>query len=114
MVYPSRIRYKESHPTISVCVGKDLKALIDAHRGVKSYADFVRDLIQEFEGAVSEVAELSAGRYIFQYPCSICGKDIALMPNGPERERVLQFLKSCGWAHKDCVDAKRAGSGAGK
>ena len=53
----SYFRYREQNPTVSFCLDRELKELIDKDRGEKSYGEYVKELIQH---GLSEVKRLSS------------------------------------------------------
>ena len=46
--------------------------------------------------------ELAKNRFQILYSCAICGRDIALKPDGDETKSAVEHLKSEGWRHTNC------------
>ena len=45
------------------------------------------------------------------YPCSVCGREIIMLPDGPDHRAMKDMMKERGWAHGDCV--KKGGAKRG-
>ncbi len=45
--------------------------------------------------------------YKIVYPCSICGKEIVMMPNNPDHVAMKTMLAKGGWAHTACHNARK-------
>ena len=46
--------------------------------------------------------------YQVRYPCSKCGGDLILKPDGKDTEAAIEFLKSQGWGHSQCIENKKS------
>jgi len=113
---PSRVRYEQSHPTVSCRLSKDeydlLKRCLDNLGGV-SFADFVKDSLKILQLKVPETREIKekarrAGydqgkkEHQIWYYCNICKKRIDVAPNSESHKAVISFMQEHGWGHTSC------------
>jgi hypothetical protein len=51
-----------------------------------------------------------SAREAFQikYPCSKCGGDLILRPGIKDTESAIEFLKSQGWGHSQCIESSKS------
>lgn len=113
---PARIRYEQSHPTVSYRLSKDeydlLKQRLEDLGGV-SFADFVKDslgLLQLKMPDIEEIKDEVRGEgynqavedYEIWYYCAVCGKRIDIDPNSNEHKAIIGYLKEQGWGHASC------------
>ncbi len=111
---PARIRYEQSHPTVSCRLDKDthdlLKQRLEDLGGV-SFADFVKDslgLLQLKMPDVEAIKETAWGEgydqaeeeYRIWYFCSVCQEPIYMSPNGNDHKAMIGYMK--GWKHGNC------------
>jgi len=109
---PARIRYEQSHPTVSCRLDKDTHDLLNQRLqdlGGVSFADFVKDslgLLQLKMPDVEEIKEIAWGEGYDQaqiwYYCAVCGKRIDMSPNGNDHKAMIGFMKEHGWGHASC------------
>ena len=111
---PSRIRYEQSHPTISCRLDKqtyDLlqKRLDDADL---SFAQFVKsqlgilelewpDLEEIDRKAYQEGLAEATNKYRIQIKCQRCGEPITVMPHSQMHETIKDHLEGL-WHHTNC------------
>jgi hypothetical protein len=109
---PARVRYEQSHPTVSCRLSKDeydlLKQRLEDLGGV-SFADFVRDSLGLLELKMPDVEEIrgkvydqAKKDYQIWYYCSVCGKRIDMSPNDDDHKAMIGYMKEHGWGHKSC------------
>ena len=112
---PSRVRYEQSHPTVSCRLDKDEYDLLKQRLedlGV-SFAAFVKDslgLLQLKMPDIEEIKETASGEsydqameeYQIWYYCAVCRKRIDMSPNGNDHKAMIGFMKEGGWAHASC------------
>jgi hypothetical protein len=118
---PARIRYEQSHPTISCRLDKDthdlLKQRLEDLGGV-SFADFVKDSlgllqlkipdIEEVkETAWSEAYEQAGKDNQIWYYCAECGKRINVEPNSDSHKAIIDYMKEHRWGHSSCHGGAR-------
>lgn len=118
---PSRVKYEESHPTVSCRVSREtydrlqemkekegksfadilkiglgilaLKAKKDEKAYSRGYRDGYREAEREFKVA---------------YACSVCGKTITLNSEG-EKEAASGYMEEHGWGHAECHRKRQQG-----
>jgi len=115
---PARIRYEQSHPTVSCRLSRDeydlLKQRLEDLGGV-SFADFVKDalgLLQLKIPDTEEIQERAWGEgydqaekeYQIWYFCALCRKRIDIDPNSESHKAMIGYMKEHGWGHASCVD----------
>ena len=113
---PARIRYEQSHPTVSCRLDKDTYALLKQRLedlGGVSFADFVKDSLgllqlkipdtEEIkERAWDEGYEQAEKDWQIWYFCSICGKRMEMSPNDDDHKAMISYMREKGWTHKSC------------
>jgi len=113
---PARIRYEQSHPTVSFRLSKDicdlLKQRLEDLGGV-SFADFVKDSLGLLELKISDIEatkdeargegyEQAEKDWQIWYYCAVCGKRIDISPNSPSHKAIIGYMKEHGWGHASC------------
>jgi len=113
---PARIRYEQSHPTLSCRLDKDthdlLKQRLEDLEGV-SFADFVKDslgLLQLKMPDIEGTRETTWGEGYARgvedceiwYFCDVCGKRIDMSPNSESHKAMIGYMKEHGWRHGNC------------
>ena len=113
---PARIRYEQSHPTVSCRLDKDTHDLLQQRLedlGGVSVADFVKDslgLLQLKMPDVEEIKEATWGEgygqavknYQIYYFCNVCGKRMEMSPNDDDHKAMIGYMKEHGWGHPSC------------
>ncbi len=117
---PARIRYEQSHPTVSCRLSKDTYDLLKQRLedlGEVSFADFVKDSLGVLQLKIPDTKEIkkkarSAGNsqgynkakneYEIWYYCNVCGGQITIKPNEGAHKEIIGYLKSRGWGHNNC------------
>jgi len=113
---PARIKYEQSHPTVSCRLDRDahdlLKQRLEDLGGV-SFADFVKDslgLLQLRIPDIEEIRETAWGEgydqaekeYQIWYYCNVCGERMDMSPNDDDHKAMIGLMKEHGWGHKSC------------
>jgi len=115
---PSRIRYEESHPTVSCRVPRGLYDRLGQARGRdgRSFADILKIGLGALEVQASKEEELVKRGYIIghkkgyaeaesafkvTYPCNICGKALTVTSQD-EKEAIKGYMRENGWGHMAC------------
>jgi len=115
---PARVRYEESHPTVSCRLDKDTYTLLKQRLkdlGGVSFADFVKDSLGLLELEVPDTDEIEekAWReayaqaekdYQIWYYCAVCGKRIDVEPNSASHKAMIGYMKEHRWGHKSCYE----------
>lgn len=113
---PARLRYEESHPTMSCRLSKDeydlLKQRLEDLGGV-SFADFVKDSLGLLQLKIPEAREIKEkarrsgydqGKKEHQvwYYCSVCQQRIDVPPNSESHKAMIGYMREHGWQHTGC------------
>jgi hypothetical protein len=113
---PARIRYEESHPTVSCRLDRDtytlLKQRLEDLGGV-SFADFVKDslgLLQLKVPDIEKVKETAWSEGYDQaekdnqiwYYCAVCRERIDMEPNSDSHKAMIGYMRERGWGHASC------------
>lgn len=114
---PSRIRYEQSHPTVSCRVSKEIYDRLQAIKKTekKSFADILKIGL----GIITEAKKEKTARqksyrlgfskgyaeaereYKVTYACSVCGRRMTVHWER-EKAAIAKYMTESGWAHKDC------------
>jgi hypothetical protein len=100
---PAYYKYKREHPTISVVLTAELKALINEMRGDLSYEQFIKHWIMtNIDELARKVADLKKDEF-FSVPCHKCQKPVVIHPTqSPEvKDRLNKAFSHLG--HDDCI-----------
>jgi hypothetical protein len=113
---PARVRYEQSHPTVSCRLSKDeydlLKQCLDDLGGV-SFADFVKNSLNILQLRIPETRETKerarrAGydeakkKHQIWYYCDICNQRIDVLPDSVAHKAMIKSMRENGWGHKRC------------
>jgi len=118
---PARLRYEQSHPTVSCRLDGDTHALLKqrlSDLGEVSFADFVKDALGTLQLKIPDIEgikdEARGEGYIqaeedhqIWYFCSVCGKRIAMSPNDDDHKEMIGYMKEHGWKHASCHSGAR-------
>ena len=113
---PARIRYEQSHPTVSCRLSSDeydlLKQRLEDLGGV-SFADFVKDSLGLLQLKMPNIAEIQVTAwdegyeqaekdYQIWYYCAVCRERMDMSPNSASHKAMIGYMKEHGWGHKSC------------
>ena len=109
---PARIRYEQSHPTVSFRLSKDVYDLLKQRLndlGV-SAVDFIKESLGLLHTDIEEVKQASWDRgydqaiedYQIWYFCSVCGERIDMSPNSESHKAIIGYMKDHNWGHASC------------
>ena len=115
-VPPSRVRYEQHNPTVSVRVSKEmydrLKALRE--RSGTSLGDILREALGVQEPATR--AAYSRGHrkgcadteklYRVDYRCSVCNGRLTI-DHDTAKGAAAEYMREHGWAHSSCLQQAR-------
>ena len=45
--------------------------------------------------------------YKITYPCSVCGKELIMIPDNKDHVAMKTMMNTGGWAHSSCLEAKK-------
>lgn len=113
---PARVRYEESHPTVSCRLSKDEYDLLNQRLedlGGVSFADFVKDSLGLLQLKIPETREIKEkaqragydqGKKDHQiwYSCAVCGKRIDMSPNSNDHKAMIGYMREHRWGHTSC------------
>jgi len=113
---PARIRYEQSHPTVTCRLDRDSHTLLKQRLkdlGEVSFAEFVKDalgLLQLKLPDVEEIKDIAAGEgynmaekeYQIWYFCAVCRERIEMKPNRDSHKAMIGYMKEHGWGHASC------------
>jgi len=114
----ARVRYEQSHPTVSCRIDKDtydlLKQRLQDLGGV-SFADFVKDSLGLLQLKMPDIQEIkdrawdegynqAIDDYQIWYYCAVCRERIDMEPNSDSHKAMIGYMKEHGWGHASCVD----------
>jgi len=105
---PSKIRYDNTHPVISIRVDQETKQQLDEIKRMsgKSVGDILREAL-EVQAASTKKAFTrgkNEGKAIYgvSFKCSGCGGTIWI--DTPEiKKAATQIMEKYGWGHAECV-----------
>jgi len=105
---PSRIKYEDNNPTISIRVDREVKQQLDEirERSGKSLGDILREALQVQAPSTKKAFTrgIEEGRSIYgvSFRCSGCQNTIWI--DSPEmKDAATQIMEKYGWGHKECV-----------
>ena len=113
---PARLRYEQSHPTMSCRLDKDthdlLKQCLEDLGGV-SFAVFVKDALGIQQTKMPDIEEIKEQAYNegydkatekcqIWYYCAVCGKRIDVEPNSDSHKAIIGYMREHRWAHSSC------------
>ncbi|MBA7631978.1 hypothetical protein ES703_39518 [subsurface metagenome] len=112
---PSRIRYEQSHPSISFRLDRDtrdlLKQRLEDLGG--SAADFIKESLGLQQAKFNDIKEIKQTAFEegyreaiencqIWYYCAVCGEQIEMSPNDDDHKAMIGYMKEHGWEHKSC------------
>jgi len=109
---PARVRYEQSHPTISFRLSRDVYNLLQQRLedlGV-SAADFIKESLGLVHTDIGELKQAAWGEGYDQgiedceiwYYCAVCGKRIDMSPNSDSHKAMIGYMKEHRWGHVSC------------
>ncbi len=119
---PSRLRYEQTHPTVSCRVSKEMYdelKMIEKGEG-KSLTDILKIGLGRLEVKVGEEDEIrnealcegfeegfSDAEKTFKvtYACSVCG-GMMVVSCAEEKAAITQYMREHGWGHQSCHDRR--------
>jgi len=116
---PSRIKYEQSHPTVSFRVSRELYDRLQAVKEAEgtSITDVLKVGVGLLEVKVRKEEEVRRegyengfGRgyeeaqvlYMVTYPCRVCRKTLEVT-SAKEKEAIKGYMLEHGWGHANCV-----------
>ena len=109
---PSRIKYDQSHPTVSIRVDQELYDKLKELRELskKSLGDILREAVKKQGPWAKDAYDLgqkagydSAKReFAVTCRCSVCGGALTVT-SAKAKEAAAQYMREHGWKHGNCV-----------
>jgi hypothetical protein len=101
---PSRVRYEEAHPVISIRLDQDTA---DAVRKLckktgKSLGTLIKENLKVQKRDEDKTYDQAVKDYEIWYYCAKCGGKITISPNSKSHTAVIEYLKEKGWSHQTC------------
>lgn len=111
---PSRIRYEQTHPTLSCRLDKQAHDLLQKRLDDDglSFAQFVKSQLGILELRMPDAKSIekeayqkgyakAVNGYRIQIKCHKCGKSITVRPNSQMHKAIIDHLEGL-WSHKNC------------
>jgi len=112
---PARIRYEQSHPTVSLRLDRDTRDLLKQRLedlGV-SAADFIKESLGLQQAKFNDIKEIKQTAFEegyaqaeedwqIWYYCAVCEKRIEISPNSNSHKAIIGYMKERGWGHRSC------------
>ena len=101
---PSRARYEQEHPTVSVRVSKKLKDVLDTVKEEtgNSYAEIISAGLTGAKELWKKGYEVAKRNYEIWYYCAVCGEKIFVSPNSNDHRAMIRYMWEHGWSHSGC------------
>lgn len=108
---PSRIRYEQTHPVVSIRVDQDTaKTLKEISETTgKSLGQLIKENLKiqkitekDIQKRVQQEYDKGADDYEIWYYCARCGEKIIISPNSRQHKAVIEYMKEHRWGHKNC------------
>ena len=105
---PSKVRYDQTHPTVSVRVTRELYDQLEdlRERSGKSLGDILREALKQQAPSARKAYELGYNaakrEFAVSYKCSVCGGNMTVTTAG-EKEAIGQYMREHGCRHGECV-----------
>ena len=119
---PSRVKYEQSHPTVSFRVSKEIHDRLQAVKEAegKSITDVLKVGLGLLEVKVSKEKEAkkqgyeegfkkgyeeAEELYKVTYPCKICRRTL-VVTSAKAKEAIRRYMLEHGWGHADCINRR--------
>lgn len=113
---PSRIRYEQSHPTISFRVSRETYDKLKEHltRRRVSFADFVKESLGTQKLKIPDIEKIKETNWIQGYNkamesyeitirCHRCGQPMTVTPNSRLHQVFREYIEG-SWSHTKCQE----------
>jgi len=106
---PSKIRYNQSHPTVSVRVPRSLYDQLEELRETtgKTLGDIFREAVGKQAPATGEAYKRGYRKaqeiFTVAYRCTVCS-GIIVVKTKEEKQAIARHMREQGWRHSDCID----------
>jgi predicted DNA-binding protein len=105
---PSRIKYAQSHPTVSIRVSRELYDSLKELRlkSGKSLGDILREALGKQAPTVKQAFDrgykMASEKFRVIYHCSTCDKPIEVT-TPDEKKAIADYMKEHRWSHSQCL-----------
>ena len=105
---PSKIRYNQTHPTVSIRVSQDLydQLKVLREKSGKSLGDILREALGKQAPSTNKAFQRGFNnarrQFVVTYRCAICGGPIEVT-TGREKQEIVEYMRSEGWGHGGCI-----------
>jgi hypothetical protein len=116
---PSRIKYEQSHPTVSCRIPKVIYERLkeSCKNDKKSMADILKIGLGSVEERTGKgEAEYAKGykagyqeaerTFKITYRCSVCGEEIAITSD-EEKKEAAEYMEKERWGHSACIENQK-------
>lgn len=106
---PAKIKYNQTHPTVSIRVSRDLYDRLKELRlkSGKTLGDILREALGKQAPTVKQAFDrgykVASEKFKVIYSCSKCGKPLEVT-TPDEKKNIAQYLKEHGWSHSECLN----------
>ena len=106
---PSKIKYNQTHPTVSIRVSQDLYDQLKdlREKSGKSLGDILRESLGKqapsTKKAFQRGFDKARRQFVVTYRCSVCGGPLEVTTD-EEKKEVAMYMRSANWAHTSCLD----------
>lgn len=105
---PSRIKYDQDHPTVSIRVTREFYDELEELRETsgKSLGDILREALNKQAPSAAKARKIgfNEAKQIFSVPykCSVCGGNL-IVDSQKEKDAIARYMRENGWAHGPCL-----------
>lgn len=105
---PSKVKYDEAHPTVSVRVTRELYDRLTELReqSGKSLGDILKEALKLQAPSTKKAYQLgyeaAKQEFAISYKCSVCGGNLTVS-SAKEKEAIAGYMREHGWGHSECV-----------
>ena len=107
---PSRKRYEQENPTISVRLGREFKEMLDEVRGETSYSLFIKELLQQQKGKIKRAYNAgykkAEDEWKVWFHCTECGIEFYIPADDDDEYFIMMYdlFEEKRVVCRDCAD----------
>lgn len=110
---PSRVKYEQNNPPVTIRLTKNLRDTLDPLRGEQSYPRFIKTFLKNTADQINAAAVEAARkkgyaaatkRYKITFPCGVCGNDLGVSETNLNDVEIIAVLRKSikDWHHGGC------------
>ena len=105
---PSKIKYNQTHPTVSIRVSQDLYDQLKdlREKSGKSLGDILRQALDKQAPSANKAFQRGFNearrQFVVMYRCVICGGPIEVT-TAQEKQDIVEYMRSERWGHGGCI-----------